>query len=110
MPYDISQLNDMLIPELLDLAQNLKISNTSSSDKQILIAQIMDNQNKQPEEISVEPLSGDKKKRARKPKADKEVATEPAITEVGTLPEAPAPLPQQQEENQQSQHAKRARK
>ena len=32
MPYDILQLNDMLIPELLDVADNLKLKNTASLD------------------------------------------------------------------------------
>ncbi len=61
MPYDISQLNDMLIPELVDVADALQIKNTRSLDKQALVALIMETQNG-----SEEP----KKKRARKPKED----------------------------------------
>ncbi|MCZ2224013.1 MAG: transcription termination factor Rho [Chitinophagales bacterium] len=42
--YDILQLNDMLLPELLDIAEDLKISNTKKLDKQELIYKILDNQ------------------------------------------------------------------
>ena len=44
MPYDILQLNDMLIPELLDVADNLKLDNARSLDKQSLIYKILDQQ------------------------------------------------------------------
>ena len=37
MPYDILQLNDMLIPELIDVADALKIQNANSFDKQTLV-------------------------------------------------------------------------
>ena len=60
MPYDILQLNDMLIPELVDVADNLKMKNTGSLDKQSLIAGIMEQQAKAVEEP--------KKKRGPKPK------------------------------------------
>ncbi|NIM34633.1 MAG: transcription termination factor Rho [Hydrotalea flava] len=42
--YDILQLNDMLVPELLDIAENLKITNAKKLDKQDLIYKILDNQ------------------------------------------------------------------
>jgi len=42
--YDILQLNDMLLPELLDIAEELKISNTKKLDKQELIYKILDKQ------------------------------------------------------------------
>ncbi|MBA2499836.1 MAG: transcription termination factor Rho [Chitinophagaceae bacterium] len=42
--YDILQLNDMLVPELLDIADQLKISNSKKLDKQSLIYKILDNQ------------------------------------------------------------------
>ena len=44
MPYDILQLNDMLIPELLDVADNLKIDNARGYDKPALIYKILDQQ------------------------------------------------------------------
>ncbi len=42
--YDILQLNDLLVPELLDIAEELKISNTKKLNKQDLIYKILDKQ------------------------------------------------------------------
>jgi len=42
--YDILQLNDMLLPELLDIAENLKIAGAKKLDKQGLIYKILDSQ------------------------------------------------------------------
>ena len=42
--YDILQLNDMLVPELLDIAEQLNIPNAKKSDKQELIYKILDKQ------------------------------------------------------------------
>lgn len=42
--YDILQLNDMLVPELLDIAEQLKIPNPKKLDKQGLIYKILDKQ------------------------------------------------------------------
>src|SRR5215207_8807855 len=42
--YDISQLNDMIVPELLDIADQLKIPNAKKLDKQNLIGKIIDGQ------------------------------------------------------------------
>jgi transcription termination factor Rho len=42
--YDILQLNDMLVPELLDIAEQLKIPNAKKLDKQELIYKILDRQ------------------------------------------------------------------
>ncbi len=42
--YDILQLNDMLVPELVDIAEELKISNAAKLDKQDLIYKILDKQ------------------------------------------------------------------
>lgn len=42
--YDILQLNDMLVPELLDIAEQLKIANAKKLDKQQLIYKILDKQ------------------------------------------------------------------
>ncbi len=42
--YDISQLNDMLVPELLDIAEGLKIPNPKKLAKQDLIYKILDSQ------------------------------------------------------------------
>jgi transcription termination factor Rho len=42
--YDILQLNDLLVPELLDIAEELKISNAKKLSKQDLIYKILDSQ------------------------------------------------------------------
>lgn len=42
--YDILQLNDMIVPELLDIAEQLKILNAKKLDKQDLIYKILDGQ------------------------------------------------------------------
>ena len=80
MPYDILQLNDMLIPELVDVAEALKITNTGSVDKQSLITQILDGQANNEKQKDSEP----KKKRGRKPKETPEAAPvqAPAATPV----------------------------
>jgi transcription termination factor Rho len=57
--YDISQLNDLLVPELLDIAEQYDISNAKKLVKQDLITKILENQ-------SI--MSHDKKKEGEKPK------------------------------------------
>jgi len=42
--YDILQLNDMLVPELLDIAEQLHIPNAKKLNKQELVYKILDNQ------------------------------------------------------------------
>ena len=42
--YDILQLNDMLVPELLDIAEQQSISNAKNLEKQELIYKILDKQ------------------------------------------------------------------
>ena len=48
--YDILQLNDMLVPELLDIAEQLKIPNAKKLDKQELVYKILDKQALTPSE------------------------------------------------------------
>ena len=42
--YDILQLNDMLVPELQDIAEQLAIPNFKKTEKQDLIYKILDTQ------------------------------------------------------------------
>ena len=79
--YDILQLNDMLVPELLDIAEQLKIPNAKKLDKQALIYQILDKQ-------AVASSAGkgaaeDKGKRKRIVKTSTANSTEEAIVESG---------------------------
>ncbi len=78
MPYDIMQLNDMLILELIDVADTLKIKNPAALDKQELVYKILDQQAiaAAPEPAKEEP----KKRRGRKPK-ETPVAEKPAVQE-----------------------------
>jgi transcription termination factor Rho len=83
MPYDILQLSDMLVPELIDIAEHLQISNPRGLDKQGLIYKILDQQalNNKTEEAA--PAGEEpKKKRGRKPKSETTAtAAAPAVTE-----------------------------
>ncbi len=79
MPYDILQLNDMLVPELLDVAENLKINNARTMDKQSLIYKILDQQALETGGGNTSDNAGDeKKRRGRKPKPE---AKEEAVAE-----------------------------
>lgn len=78
--YDILQLNDMLVPELLDIAEQLKIPNAKKLDKQELVYKILDKQ----AVMSSENKSGnsdEKPKRKRIVKASTGITTEEAVVE-----------------------------
>ncbi|MBS1566377.1 MAG: transcription termination factor Rho [Bacteroidetes bacterium] len=78
--YDILQLNDMLVPELLDIAEQLKIPNAKKLDKQALIYQILD---KQAVTASAQKGEEGKTRRKRIVKASTANSTEEAIVESG---------------------------
>ncbi|MBX3256569.1 MAG: transcription termination factor Rho [Chitinophagaceae bacterium] len=87
--YDILQLNDMLVPELLDIAEQLSIANAKKLDKQELIYKILDKQaivNSAAAKGGAEEKPG---KRKRVVKATTANSTEEAIIE--SEPEKPAP-------------------
>ncbi|MGI8581038.1 MAG: transcription termination factor Rho [Chitinophagaceae bacterium] len=75
--YDISQLNDMLVPELQDIAIEQNITNAKKLEKQDLISQILNKQNTMSNGID-----GEKPKRKRiiKPIADAKTDT-PTVEE-----------------------------
>jgi transcription termination factor Rho len=80
--YDILQLNDMLVPELLDIAEQLKIPNAKKLDKQGLVYKILDKQ----AVVASENKSGnseDKNKRKRIIKTSTGITTEEAVVEDG---------------------------
>ena len=88
--YDILQLNDMLVPELLDIAEQQNITETKNLEKQELIYKILDKQasmapNDKKETTSEKP----KRKRIVKPTAKKQQAEEkaPATEETGETEE-----------------------
>lgn len=65
MMYDILQLNDMLVPELLDIAEKLDVPNAKKLNKQDLIYKILD---KQAVMASEDNQSNGEEKKARKRK------------------------------------------
>ncbi|KIC96356.1 transcription termination factor Rho [Flavihumibacter solisilvae] len=88
--YDILQLNDMLVPELLDIAEQLKIPNSKKLDKQELIYKILDRQ-----AIVASEGKGsdpaDKSKRKRIVKATTANSTEEAVVESEEKPRRQEP-------------------
>jgi len=76
--YDLAQLNDMLVPELKDIADQLSIPHAQKTDKQELIYQILDRQ--AVDESGTKTAAAERPKRKRiarsaSPKADQGVAT-----------------------------------
>ena len=78
--YDILQLNDMLVPELLDIAEQLKIAGAEKMDKQEIIYKILDKQ----AVMASENKGGEEKpRRKRIIKTTTGSGTEEAIVESG---------------------------
>ncbi len=85
--YDILQLNDMLVPELLDIAEELKIDNAKKLNKQELVYKILDRQAViSSEQKGSAPETG---KRKRIVKATTANSTEEAIVEESAEPKKP---------------------
>lgn len=78
--YDILQLNDMLVPELLDIAEELKIPNPKKLGKQDLIYKILDKQALLNSETMAK-STDEKPKKKRIVKASTSNSTEEAIVE-----------------------------
>lgn len=76
--YDILQLNDMIVPELLDIAEQLRIPNAKKLDKQELVYKILDSQAIAGAKTSVD---GKSRQRKRIVKATTGNTTEEAIVE-----------------------------
>lgn len=88
--YDILQLNDMLLPELLDIAERLKISGAKKQDKQGLIYKILDSQAVQE---STAKENGAPKKAGRPKKAVNFKTSTGSTEEAEVMQEAPpAPI------------------
>ena len=110
--YDILQLNDMLVPELLDIAEQLKIPNTKKLDKQTLVYKILDSQ-----AIAGSKSAGahndDKGKRKRIIKTSTGITNEEAVVEDGNPTEDKKSLKRPHmavKKEEKSVHSKRARK
>jgi transcription termination factor Rho len=85
--YDILQLNDMLLPELLDIAERLKIAGAKKQDKQGLIYKILDSQAVQE---STAKENGAPKKAGRPKKAVNIKTSTGGSEEAEVMQEAPA--------------------
>ena len=97
--YDILQLNDMLVPELLDIAEQLKIPNAKKMTKQDLVYKILDSQ---AIAGSKGAISSDGKKK-RIIKTNTGITTEEAIVETNgdePKPQKKSPLPIKKDEKQ----------
>lgn len=81
--YDILQLNDMLLPELQDIAENLRIDNYKKLPKQELVYKILDQQAVvgSQKKSAAASADADKPKRKRIVKATTSNTTEEAVVE-----------------------------
>ncbi|HZJ59964.1 MAG TPA: transcription termination factor Rho [Chitinophagaceae bacterium] len=79
--YDILQLNDMIVPELLDIAEQLKIPNAKKLDKQELVYKILDNQAIAGAKTGAASVDAKNRQRKRIVKATTGNTTEEAIVE-----------------------------
>ena len=109
--YDILQLNDMLVPELIDIAEQLKVPDAKKLNKQDLIYKILDKQAVL-ESAGKSAQANDKPKRKRIIKATTSNITEEAEVMEPSAPAAaaPAPAPAPETEKQGRKNNKTARK
>src|SRR6201996_6886189 len=89
--YAILQLNDMLVPELLDIAEQLKIAGAKKLDKQELIYKILDKQAVSASEGKSDAADDKPGKRKRIIKATTANSTEEAIVESEEKPKKVEP-------------------
>ena len=94
--YDISQLNDLLVPELLDIADELHISNAKKLNKQDLIVKILDKQT----HMSTAKHEEEKPKRKRIIKGAENAATEDTTPAAEPKKEMAKPKRQEVEKKQ----------
>ena len=81
--YDILQLNDMLVPELLDIAEQLKITGAKKLSKQELVYKILDKQAITSSDKPDAADADDKPKRKRIVKTTTANSSEEAFVESG---------------------------
>ncbi len=81
--YDISQLNDMLVPELLDIAEQQDISNAKKLEKKELIDKILDKQAIMSTEKNDGEVEKPKRKRITRKSGGDNVAEEAVAEEQG---------------------------
>ncbi|HMH22063.1 MAG TPA: Rho termination factor N-terminal domain-containing protein, partial [Puia sp.] len=89
--YDILQLNDMLVPELLDIADQLKITGAKKLSKQDLVYKILDKQAVEASEAKTDATDDKPNKRKRIIKTTTANSSEEAIVESEEKPKKPEP-------------------
>ncbi|HTN17993.1 MAG TPA: transcription termination factor Rho [Chitinophagaceae bacterium] len=113
MPIDHSQLENMLVPELLDMMRSRNIPIAPSSDKQSLIKTILEHeQNPAPGAADSATEETEKKRRVRKPRTEKP-ADDNAAPETSTAAESTPAAPEEKEQEaagETEKPIKRARK
>lgn len=119
--YDATQLNDMLVPELVDIADQLKINSSKKADKKELIDKILQKQ-EIIEKASKPSANGDEKIRRKRTKVttrrideegaepEPEVAAPAPVAEPEQAPVVQAALPLEQESKAPAALPKRGRK
>jgi transcription termination factor Rho len=120
--YDILQLNEMLVPELKEVAEKLNIDGFKKLTKQDLIYRILDEQALANKAKTSEPAGTDEaerkeetKKRGRKPKAEAEKAEPQAIEQKveiteSKIEEVRPPQPEQRQEARENKQDFRDKK
>ncbi|HSU50823.1 MAG TPA: transcription termination factor Rho [Segetibacter sp.] len=111
--YDLAQLNDMLVPELKDIADQLSIPHAQKTDKQDLIYSILDRQAvAESGEKSAAPERG-KRKRIAKANTSETEASQPQVVTAPNPQQQPnveVEAPEAKKENFKNAGPKRARK
>ncbi|MBA4140810.1 MAG: transcription termination factor Rho [Segetibacter sp.] len=102
--YDISQLNDMLVPELQDIAEQLSIPHAPKPDKQDLIYKILDKQAVGESPAKAPPAERGKRKRIVK------VNTPNASEEAEVMTDTIAAPQEERKEDNKNKGLKRGRK
>lgn len=97
MPYDINQLQDMIVPELNDIAEQLGVANFKKLEKQDLIYRIIDKQASEAAEGAEDkPVRRIKKARVKKAIIPEQTSPQPEVviehTTTESIAEAPAPV------------------
>jgi transcription termination factor Rho len=91
MPFDKTQLKEMLVPELIDIMQRMHIPMAAASDKQSLIQSILHHQESEgvtpATEQTAPAAEPEKKRRTRKPRNAEEAVSEAAIPAVAAVAE-----------------------
>jgi len=90
--YDILQLNDMLVPELLDIAEQLHVDDAKKLDKQGLIYKILDKQAVTGSNGKTATATAERPKRKRIVKATTGNTTEEAVVEDTAVAPPPPPV------------------